>query len=495
MWLAIFCVDLLIVLIVLLLWLPRNCAAPYKEPLIVYCAAGIKTPVEAVAREYEETYGTPVQLQFGPSQTLLINAQLSKRGDLYLPADDSYIELARQKGLIAETIPLARMKAVLAVRKDNPRKIHTLDDLLRDDVRIAQANPDAAAIGKLTRSVLQTTARWDALQKHTTVFKPTVNDVANDIKIGTVDAGFVWDALVQQYPDLELVPLPELESVVANTTVGVLWSCAQPQSALRFARYLGASDKGLQEFARNGFVPIEGDRWAETPELVLYSGAVNRVAIAETLKLFEQREGARLTTVYNGCGILVAQMKAGGRPDAYLTCDKSFLPPVADLFPDALLEMSSSPIVILVPKGNPKGIQTLTDLGQPGLRVGLGHPAQSTLGALTQRLLQEQGLLAAVMTNVVTQMPTADLLVNQIRTGALDATVVYLANTTKVRESLDIVKLSISNAIAVQTFSIAANSEHRQLAGRLLQALQAAESQARYEQAGFTFLAETPESQ
>ena len=39
------------------------------------------------------------------------------------------------------------------------------------------------------------------------MFKPTVNEVANDVKIKTVHAGIVWDATVRQYPELETVSL------------------------------------------------------------------------------------------------------------------------------------------------------------------------------------------------------------------------------------------------------------------------------------------------
>ena len=37
---------------------------------------------------------------------------------------------------------------------------------------------------------------------------------------------------------------------------------------------------------------------------------LNRVAIEESLREFEAREGARVTRVYNGCGILTAQIRA-----------------------------------------------------------------------------------------------------------------------------------------------------------------------------------------
>src|SRR5262249_52481286 len=131
------------------------------SPVSVYCAAGLKEPIEAAAREYEKTYGIPIQLQYGGSQTLLANIEVSRRGALYVPADDHYIEVARKKELLAETIPLAQMTAVLAVPKGNPKKIASLNDLLTGNLRITQADPDAAAIGRLTRDLLQATGQWE----------------------------------------------------------------------------------------------------------------------------------------------------------------------------------------------------------------------------------------------------------------------------------------------------------------------------------------------
>src|SRR5262249_26649653 len=152
---------------------------------------------------------------------------------------------ARKDNLIVEVLPLAQMAPVLAVRKGNPKNLRSLDDLLRTKARLAQANPDAAASGKLVRQALQKIARWEGVRKLLVVEQPTVNDVANDIKIGAVDAGFVWDTTVKQYPDLEMVPLPELKGLAANVPVAVLRGSEHPTSALRFARYLAARDRGL----------------------------------------------------------------------------------------------------------------------------------------------------------------------------------------------------------------------------------------------------------
>ena len=256
-----------LILVVVLARKPADPAAvagaPAREPLLVYCAAGIKAPIEAVAREFEQSEGVKVQLNYGGSQTLLANLAVSARGDLYIAAEDAYVQMAREKNLVREIIPLAQMRVALAVARGNPKKITTLADLLKTDVRLAQANPDAAAVGKLTREALQKTGEWEPLRAHTIVFKPTVNDVANDLKLGSVDAGFVWDATIRQYPELEAVPVAALTNLIAHVSAGVLTSSKQPTAALRFARFLAARDRGQKQFEQHGFTPVNGEPFAQ----------------------------------------------------------------------------------------------------------------------------------------------------------------------------------------------------------------------------------------
>lgn len=480
--------TLLALILLVLIW-RRPDAMPSRSarsPLLVYCAAGLRPPVESAARTYEKAYGVPVQLQYGGSGTLLSNLKVAGRGDLFVAADESYLLIGRSNGLVAEMIPLARMAPVVAFPKGNPQGIRSLDDLLR--VRVALANPDAAAIGSVVRDALRKTDRWEALEKHVRVFKPTVADVANDIKLGAVDAGIVWDATVQQYPELEMLQVPILSTKAERISLGVLQCSQQPAAALHFGRYLGALDRGLKEFAKSGYQPVEGDAWADKPQVVLFSGAVNRLAIEPTVQQFEQREGVRVVRVYNGCGILVSQMKAGQHPDAYLACDVSFVPPVQDMFLEPL-DVSETDMVLLVAKGNPLGIHSLADLAKPGLKVGVANVEQSTLGALTERLLKEQGLLERVTPNIKVQTPTADLLVNQIRTGSLDAVVVYQVSTSQVQDSLTVVSIDHPSAKAVQPYAIAKHSQHRLLMGRLQAAICSPESRRQYEMLGFRWRA------
>ncbi|MFM9963556.1 MAG: substrate-binding domain-containing protein [Planctomycetaceae bacterium] len=470
-------------------------AGPTKssEPLIIYCAASNKSVLEAIRRDYEREYQTPLQIQYGPSQTLLASLEVSGTGDLYLPADDSYLELARQRKLLggeAAVFPLANMQAVVAVAKGNPKRIARLEDLFRDDVQLAQASSEASAIGKLTREVLTASGHWEKLHARTRVYKTTVNEVANDVKVGAVDAGIVFDAVLHDYDSLEAIALPELESVQAHVAVAVLKSSRQTPRAFHFARYLAARDKGLLRYREFGFQPVDGDAWAEQPEITLYSGSMLRPAIEATIKDFEQREGVRVTTVYNGCGILVAQMKAGQVPDAYFACDVEFMNQVRGLFPNSD-NVSRNELVILVKKGNPLGIKSLRDLAKPGVRVGVGHEKQCAMGWLTQRTFDEGGVKEAVMKNVAVQTPTGDMLVNQMRSGSLDAAVAYLSNSAGSGEFLDAIRIQgIPCSVATQPFGVAKDSANKQTSERLRKTIRAESSQQRFTREGFQWLGE-----
>lgn len=476
-------------LITLLFWGPdARMANRTGDQITLYCAAGIKGPVETAAHEYEQEFGVSIQLQYGGSGTLLSNLRVAKSGDLYIAADESYVKLAQEQNLIDEVLPLAQVRPIIAVAQGNPKGVESIGDLTREDVRVGLANPDAASVGKLTKTILSESGEWSVLEQHAKVFKPTVNEIANDLKIGAIDAGIVWDSTLANYPDLMAIPVPAFEDQAQTVTISVLKSTETPAAALHFARYLAARDRGLAEFQRHGFQPVAGDQWADVPEITLFSGGVNRMAIQDTVARFEEREGVRVNVVYNGCGILVGMMKSGQRPDAYFACDESFMTDVADAFINPL-NVSETQIVMLVPRGNPKNLKTMEDLAQADLKLGVTNEEQSALGALTKKLFEEAGLYKGIEPNIRTRVPTADLLVNQMRTGSLDVAIVYQANTSQVLDHLDVVPLEHPAAKAVQPFAVGKAAKYPHLTNRLKQAITSAQSRLIFEDVGFTWRA------
>lgn len=462
------------------------------EPLQLYCAASNRAVMERVLKAYERETGRIVQVQYGASQTLLAQAQVTRSGDLYLPADDSYLHLARQDGLVREILPVADMRAGLVVRRGNPLGLQSVADLKRSGIRLVQASPEAAAIGKVTREHFERLGEWDSIAAATMAFRGTVVEVANDVKVGAADVGIVYDVVVHEAAEVEFVPIPELDAVVSRVAVGILAASQVPARALHFARYLTARDRGGRTYQDFGFTPVGHDPWAETPELTLFAGSMLRPAIEQTLNAFEVREGVRVSTVYNGCGILVAQMRAGQVPDAYFACDQEFMTQVQDLFSDPIA-VSENELVILVPKGNPNRIASLRDLTRSTLRVGIGHEKQCAMGWITQNVFRESGMQKELMSNVVVQTPTGDMLVNQLRTGSLDAAVVYLSNAAGSAAYLDAVRIQgLPCSTAVQPWAISEASQYPELAHRLFTALSSTDSQETFSAEGFRWRLDDP---
>jgi molybdate transport system substrate-binding protein len=153
------------------------------------------------------------------------------------------------------------------LRKDSSLTIDSFADLLVDGLRLSMGDPEQAAIGRTIRASLRARSspesdlwqRLEAQVKRWGVFKPTVNDVANDVQIGAVDAGIVWDTTVSSpayQRTLNLIELPEISSQSEQVTLAVLSSSTQPAAAWKFARYLTDPAQGQQIFRSHGFRPV-----------------------------------------------------------------------------------------------------------------------------------------------------------------------------------------------------------------------------------------------
>lgn len=525
-------VLLLVGLVGALYWIgPSQSEGDGGPPLEIYCAAAMRLPIEAIASEYEKQFGQKVILHPGPSQTILFQLEQVKKGDLFLPADESYIEAATSKDLVTNINPVARMKAVLIVRPGLGRTIKTWADFIAPENKIGLANSEVTAIGKLTRQHLVKAGLWEALHARKPTYLGDVNEVGNSIanpKLGTSDVGITWDALAlalqKKNPDLKIVPLDELAGIQAHVKIAIAKASKQPENALRFIGFLCDRPESLDQLQKSGYtvdrgtppkVPSQAVKKESGPreltvyagsidratpaklpvpapkkesgarELTVYAGSMLRPAVEEALIEFEKKENCKITRVYNGCGILVTQMKAGQMPDVYFACDTSFMLQVKDKFEEAT-NVSNNQLVIAVKKGNPHQVTKLLDLGKQGLRVGVGHEHQCALGALTKETFIRSGVYAKVMKNVVVQSPTGDFLVNQLRVGALDVVVAYRSNVLPYEKDIEGIPITgIPCATPSQPLAVSKSSTHPELSRRLMEFLQTEESRRRFEESGF----------
>ena len=468
-----------------------NSKSPSKTKAVeFYCAAGMSKPMDEIIKAYEEEFPEcKIEVSYSGSGTLLTKIRAQMSGDLYLAADSSYIQIAQEKGIAKESIPVARLWPVIVVKNGNPKKILKVDDLMREDVRVNLGNPEAASVGKKTKKLMTSLGKWDLLKKAVDTrgnFKPTVNEIANDVKIDAADAAIVWNSIASQYPELEPVGIEGAPRGVV--TISVLKFAALPHETLHFARYICAVNRGLKIFRKHGFEAVDGDVWENRPNIMYFAGGLNRYAAEPIISAFEKREGCTVETTWMGCGLLVSKMKGGQTPDVYHTCDASFHAMVEDRF-GQLINISQTDIVILVPKDNPKNIKSLKDLAKPGMKIGVGDPQKTAMGKLTVDVLKDEGIYNEIKPNISNPFPEAPMVVGQVTQGALDAGLVYVANAHAQRDKVKMIKIDNPLSSATQTYAISKTSKHKHLMERLLNRLRSAAGQEKFVNAGFEVIA------
>jgi molybdate transport system substrate-binding protein len=271
-WLILFGLMIAIAALVFGIWQLTRPAATIggRTELVLLCAAGPSKPVQEICADYERQYGVKVGIEADNSGRLLSRLRIApERADLYLASDESFIRDAQREKLVTDVLPVVHQHAVLGVAKGNPRKIQSLDDLLKDDLRVVLANPKLAAVSESVERALEGTGRWQALldrQRGAARVSSvgTVTEAAQAVKIGAADATFVWDATARQF-HLDAVELPELQSrTQERVMLGVVAASPHPAAALRLARYLTARDRGQRVFEKYFYQPLEdADVWKE----------------------------------------------------------------------------------------------------------------------------------------------------------------------------------------------------------------------------------------
>ena len=466
------------------------------QELIVYCAAGIRKPVAEAAKAFEEEFGVIVRLDYGSSGELegkleLERAQKAPRCDLYIPADLSFSQRAREKELIAEHLTLASFQLVLAMASDEELPTQSLSSLATSDLRYGICDEKAGA-GQKTCEALKAIGLWESTRTAARATFPRVTELAGAIlSSDVIQAGFIWDSTAHQF-GLKIIPTPELENIQSTISANVSAQSRNPIWALRLARYLSAVDKGAAFFAKHHYSPANGDRWSLTPSITFYCGGVNREAISPSIKAFEQREGCVVETQFAGCGTLIGSIRSGPEflPDLFMTCDASYLSMVADDFLQPR-DVSSTRVCMLVRKGNPNGIRQLSDLEQADLKIGTTDPAMSTLGALSHAMFEDLGIASSLreQQSIIVTTPTAHELILQMEGhDKLDVALVYEANCQHLGDNLEIIPIDHPLAKATQNMASGKTSAYPQLMERFMTTILSDQSMQSFLKQGFEWI-------
>jgi molybdate transport system substrate-binding protein len=214
------------------------------------------------------------------------------------------------------------------------------------------------------------------------------------------------------------------------------------------------------------FVGVCGCGRGERPVLRLYCGAGMRPPVAELAAEFGRDRGVVIESDYGGSAVLLSRIKLSREGDLYIPGDVRYVQQArADGLIASSVDACYSVPVILVANRAAKPVRSLADLAAPGLRVGLGEPTACAIGEVTKEILDRAGIGEQVQANVVFNSLTVNELGLQIKSGKLDATIVWDAIARQYANVAEIVEIERdANVISTIPVAVLESSRRPELA-------------------------------
>jgi molybdate transport system substrate-binding protein len=158
-------------------------------------------------------------------------------------------------------------------------------------------------------------------------------------------------------------------------------------------------------------------------ELTVFAAASLAGAFDELAARFEERHPGLevLPVVYDGSSTLAAQLREGAPADVFAAADEDTMQKVTDAGVAAGPQaFATNTLVLVMPAGNPGGVEGLRDLADDSVRAVLCAP-EVPCGAASRKLLSRAGV--SVTPASLEQNVTAVL--TKVEAGEADAGLVY----------------------------------------------------------------------
>lgn len=172
--------------------------------------------------------------------------------------------------------------------------------------------------------------------------------------------------------------------------------------------------------------------------------------------------GTMVTFAFGGSSMLVSQIQQGAIGDVYASADQPNMQKLIDarLTAESPIVFARNNLEIVVGKGNPKHITSLSDLGRSGLVVVLCAPAVPC-GRYAAQALQKAG----VSVRPASQEADVKAVLSKVALGEADAGIVYITDVKAAGTAVEGVAIPAAvNVVAEYPIVILKDSQNRALA-------------------------------
>jgi molybdate transport system substrate-binding protein len=167
----------------------------FSTTLELYCGSTMAKAMRQLADKFELKTGVHVNIIKGGSGKLYRTILAKGHGDLYFPGSYKFIKNDKE-GIFGYKKLVGYNRAIILVKKGNPKHITSLQDFTREDVKIVLGLSNVGSVGKIAKSILtlyKDEKFYDTIYEKA-VKVPTSLEIVNDIKNNVADVSINWKA-------------------------------------------------------------------------------------------------------------------------------------------------------------------------------------------------------------------------------------------------------------------------------------------------------------
>jgi len=216
-----------------------GCGSRPTETVRLYAGAGLRPAVDELVEAFRAETGIEVLPDYDGSGVVITRAREDNDADLFMPGDVWYVdELHRRTGRVVSKTQVSWFVPVLIVAKGNPKGIRSLEDLFRDDVKVALGNAQACQVGRISTKILKKSGLDRATLKDVKE-ADTVNLLGVWVKVREVDVAIVWDAIAANVADdVDVIEIPRDRNIISSVVVALLNTSKNPGAAQQFIDFM-----------------------------------------------------------------------------------------------------------------------------------------------------------------------------------------------------------------------------------------------------------------
>lgn len=195
---------------------------------------------------------------FKGSGYFIADIERSHKGDLYLPGEEFYMLQALERGHILDYDPkndiAAHFMVVIATPRGNPKKIKSLKDFAREDVKIGLGNPKACAIGIWDQKTFERAGIWKEVQRNSIQSAKCIAEKLTAVQNKVVDATLIWSSTaVLALRDIEIIPIEPRCRGFVRLPVAVVKYSKRVELAKKLKDFI-LSKEGAEIFESHAYV-------------------------------------------------------------------------------------------------------------------------------------------------------------------------------------------------------------------------------------------------